>query len=127
MPTSTYSGVYSIPVTPFNEDKSIDLESLNNCLEFLVEKGSDGIVLPVNVSEASRLSDKEKDLVLQTAVNVIDGEVPLIAGITGATTASAIIVCASGVLAFISIRTSFSFHFSNFSTTFPVQIILSPI
>ena len=86
MPTSTYSGVYSIPVTPFNEDKSIDLESLNNCLEFLVEKGSDGIVLPVNVSEASRLSDKEKDLVLQTAVNVIDGEVPLIAGITGVST-----------------------------------------
>ena len=86
MTTATYSGVYSIPVTPFNEDRTIDFKSLAKCLEFLVAKGSDGIVLPVNVSEASKLSDSEKDAILQSAVDVIGDEVPLIAGVSGSST-----------------------------------------
>ena len=86
MTSTAYSGVYSIPVTPFNEDKTIDFKSLEKCLEFLVTNGSDGIVLPVNVSEASKLSDSEKDAILQCACDVIGDEVPLIAGVSGSST-----------------------------------------
>jgi 4-hydroxy-tetrahydrodipicolinate synthase len=86
MTSTAYSGVYSIPVTPFNEDKTIDFKSLEKCLEFLVTGGSDGIVLPVNVSEASKLSDSEKDAILQRACDVIGDEVPLIAGVSGSST-----------------------------------------
>ena len=86
MTSTAYSGVYSIPVTPFNEDKTIDFKSLEKCLEFLVTNGSDGIVLPVNVSEASKLSDSEKDAILQRACDVIGDEVPLIAGVSCSST-----------------------------------------
>ena len=78
-----YSGIYSIPVTPFNEDRSVDYKSLRSCIEFLVEKGSDGILLPVNVSEASKLSDLERDSILSEAVNIVKNEIPIIAGVSG--------------------------------------------
>ena len=81
--TQKYSGIYSIPVTPFNEDRSVDYKSLRSCIEFLVEKGSDGILLPVNVSEASKLSDSERDSILSEAVKVVKNKIPIIAGVSG--------------------------------------------
>ena len=56
MKNNNYSGVYSIPVTPFNEDLSIDFVSLRKCIEYFIEKKTDGILLPVNVSEDPLLS-----------------------------------------------------------------------
>ena len=38
MKNNNYSGVYSIPVTPFNEDLSIDFVSLRKCIEYFIEK-----------------------------------------------------------------------------------------
>ena len=32
-------GVFSIPVTPFNEDGSVDYESLRRCVAYCVEAG----------------------------------------------------------------------------------------
>lgn len=86
MNPTTYSGVYAIPVTPFNEDKSVDYGSLRHCLEFLVEKKTDGILLPANVSEASKLSDSEKDKILEAAMEVTENKIPIIAGVTGVST-----------------------------------------
>ena len=61
----------------------MDYKSLRSCIEFLVEKGSDGILLPVNVSEASKLSDLERDSILSEAVNIVKNEIPIIAGVSG--------------------------------------------
>ncbi len=49
-------GVYSIPVTPFHENGKLDLDSLRKCIEFCLEKGAHGIVMPVNASEVSNKS-----------------------------------------------------------------------
>ncbi len=81
-----YSGIYSIPVTPFNEDKSIDFKSLRNCIEYFIDKKTDGILLPVNVSEASKLSDTEKNQILEEAIKVTEGKIPIIAGVTSSST-----------------------------------------
>ena len=86
MKKTTYSGIYSIPVTPFNEDKSIDFKSLRNCLEYFIDKKTDGILLPVNVSEASKLSDNEKNQILEEAIKVTEGKIPIIAGVTSSST-----------------------------------------
>jgi len=86
MKKTTYSGIYSIPVTPFNEDKSIDFKSLRNCLEYFIDKKTDGILLPVNVSEASKLSDIEKNQILEEAIKVTEGKIPIIAGVTSSST-----------------------------------------
>ena len=53
-------GVFSIPVTPFNEDGSVDYESLRRCVAYCVEAGAHGIVMPVNASEGPRLTDEER-------------------------------------------------------------------
>ena len=81
-----YSGIYSIPVTPFNEDKSIDFKSLRNCIEYFIDKKTDGILLPVNVSEASKLSDTEKNQILEEAIKITEGKIPIIAGVTSSST-----------------------------------------
>ena len=43
MKKTEYKGIYSIPVTPFNEDKSIDFDSLRKCIEYFLDKKTDGI------------------------------------------------------------------------------------
>jgi dihydrodipicolinate synthase/N-acetylneuraminate lyase len=88
--TSPFRGVYAIPVTPFNEDLTIDWESLRKCIAFSVEAGAHGIVLPVNASEGPYLTDAERKEVLKVGIEVVDGAVPVIGGVSGASTAISI-------------------------------------
>ena len=76
-------GVFSIPVTPFNEDGSVDYESLRRCVSYCVEAGAHGIVMPVNASEGPRLTDEERDEVLRIGARTVNGAVPLVAGVSG--------------------------------------------
>ncbi|MBO03485.1 MAG: hypothetical protein CL731_00485 [Chloroflexi bacterium] len=84
---SEFRGVYAIPVTPFNEDLSVDWESLRKCVEFSVEAGAHGIVLPVNASEGPFLTDAERKEVLKVGIEVVNGAVPVVAGVSGSSTA----------------------------------------
>ena len=83
-------GVYTIPVTPFNEDGSVDFNSLSRCVEWCVEKGAHGIVLPVNASEGPFLTDSERAAVIKAGVKVTAGAVPFVAGVSGITTVHAV-------------------------------------
>ncbi len=83
-------GVYSIPVTPFNEDGSVDYPSLTRCVEWCVERGAHGIVLPVNASEGPFLTDEERAEVIRNGVEATAGAVPFVAGVTGITTSHAV-------------------------------------
>ncbi len=87
---SQFRGVYAIPVTPFNEDLSVDWDSLRKCIAFSVEAGAHGIVTPVNASEGPYLTDDERRQVLKVAVEVVDGAVPVVGGVSGASTAQSI-------------------------------------
>ena len=78
-----FRGVYAIPITPFNEDLSVDWKSLGKCIEFSVDAGAHGIVIPVNASEGPLLSDTEREMSIQTAVNVVNGTIPIVAGVSG--------------------------------------------
>ena len=84
--TSQFRGGYAIPVTPFNEDLSIDWESLRKTVAFSVEAGAHGIVTPVNASEGPYLTDDERMRVLKVAVEVVDGAVPVVGGVSGTST-----------------------------------------
>lgn len=83
-------GVYSIPVTPFNQDGSVDFGSLARCVEWCVEHGAHGIVLPVNASEGPFLTDSERAEVIRTGVKATAGAVPFVAGVSGTTTVHAV-------------------------------------
>ncbi len=84
---SQFRGVYAIPVTPFNEDLSVDWKSLRRCIEFSLEAGAHGIVLPVNASEGPYLTDYERKQVLKVGIEVVSGSIPVVAGVSGASTA----------------------------------------
>ena len=76
-------GVFAIPVTPFEDDGSVDYDSLRSCVSYCVEAGAHGIVMPVNASEGPRLTDQERDEVLRVGVSVVEGAVPFVAGASG--------------------------------------------
>ena len=85
-----FRGVYAIPVTPFTDDLSVDWDSLRACVEFSVEAGAHGIVVPVNASEGPFLTDTERKQVLKVAIEVVDGAVPVVGGVSGTSTTQSV-------------------------------------
>ena len=85
-----FRGVYAIPVTPFNDDLSVDWDSLRKCVEFSVEAGAHGIDVPVNASEGPFLTDTERKQVLKVAIEVVDGAVPVVGGVSGTSTTQSV-------------------------------------
>jgi 4-hydroxy-tetrahydrodipicolinate synthase len=85
-----FRGVYAIPVTPFNDDLSVDWDSLRKCVVFSVEAGAHGIVVPVNASEGPFLTDTERKQVLKVAIEVVDGAVPVVGGVSGTSTTQSV-------------------------------------
>ena len=81
--TNQYRGIYGIPATPFNEDETLDVRSLESVLNFSVENGCHGIVMPVMASEYQSLTDEERRKIFDVTIKIVNGRVPTVAGITG--------------------------------------------
>jgi 4-hydroxy-tetrahydrodipicolinate synthase len=67
-------------VTPFRADGSVDLDRFRELAEFLVENGSDGIVVCGTTGESPTLSDGEKFELWETAVEALGGRATVVAG-----------------------------------------------
>jgi dihydrodipicolinate synthase/N-acetylneuraminate lyase len=78
-----YRGIYGIPATPFNEDETLDLRSLESVLEFSVDNGCHGIVIPVMASEYQALTDTERRQVFDVSTKVVANRIPTVAGVSG--------------------------------------------
>ena len=76
---SEFSGVYTIMPTPFKDDGSLDLASLETLTDFLVGRGVDGVVVLGVMGEAPKLSQAEQDEVIRTTVQAA-GSIPVFAG-----------------------------------------------
>ena len=81
--TIQYRGIYGIPATPFNEDETLDVRSLESVLNFSVENGCHGIVMPVMASEYQSLTDEERKTIFEITARVVDSRKPTVAGVTG--------------------------------------------
>jgi 4-hydroxy-tetrahydrodipicolinate synthase len=66
--------------TPFRSDGSVDYERFRELAEFLVENGSDGLVVTGTTGEAPTLSDGEKAELWETAVDTLRGRAAVVAG-----------------------------------------------
>ena len=73
-----YTGVFPVVPTTFFEDGSLDLESQKRCLDFMIDAGSNGLCILANFSEQFSLSDEERELITRTALEHVDGRVPVI-------------------------------------------------
>src|SRR5215212_2200375 len=67
--------------TPFGPDGAVDLEKFRELARFLVENGSDGIVVTGTTGEAPTLTDDEKVELWQTAVDALAGRATVVAGV----------------------------------------------
>lgn len=84
---SNLKGVGVALVTPFNEDLSIDFDSLTKLVNFNIENGTQFLVVLGTSGEDATLSDEEKQLVIQHIIKVNNKRLPLVLGIGGNNTA----------------------------------------
>jgi 4-hydroxy-tetrahydrodipicolinate synthase len=70
-------GVMQAPVTPFKDDFSLDIATLEKATEFHVRTGATGMVWPYHKSESLNLSIAERKVGAEAVVNAVAGRVPV--------------------------------------------------
>lgn len=74
-------------VTPFQTDGSIDTQALRQLVQLQIDGGTDFLVVQGTTGESPTLSQDEKRLVLDTVLEVNNGQLPVVYGIGGNNTA----------------------------------------
>jgi 4-hydroxy-tetrahydrodipicolinate synthase len=72
--------VITAMVTPFDADGAVDLDRFRELVSFLVENGSDGVVVCGTTGESPTLSDEEKLALFTAAVETVGDRATVIAG-----------------------------------------------
>lgn len=85
----SFHGIYPILATPFREDQSIDLESFDRLIRFMVRIGVEGVTILGVLGESNRLLDHEREELIKTAVNAA-GDMPVIVGTSHSGTLAAL-------------------------------------
>ncbi|WP_348797219.1 4-hydroxy-tetrahydrodipicolinate synthase [Flavobacterium adhaerens] len=70
-------------VTPFNNDYTIDVEALRRIVNFSIDGGVEYLVVLGTTAETATLTAEEKELVINTVVEVNAGRLPLVLGVGG--------------------------------------------
>lgn len=123
-------------VTPFNEDNSIDLVSLENLVNYQIDNGVNYLVVLGTTGEPATLTKDEKELVKKTIINTNNGRLPLVLGIGGNNTMAVVEeIKATDLSAFCAILSVSPYynkptqegiyqHFKMIAETSPLPIIL---
>jgi len=77
-----FGGVFSVLPTPFESGGDIDPESLTRVLDLFLADGVDGFTALGVTGEVARLTEPERDRVLDTVLAHVNGRVPVVAGTT---------------------------------------------
>ncbi len=85
-----WRGVFPAATTQFRKDLTLDLEATARHLEVVINSGVTGLVMLGSLGENLALSENEKLQVLQCALEVSAGRVPVITGVAENTTENAI-------------------------------------
>jgi len=72
--------VLTAVVTPFRPDGAVDLDAFRRLCRFLVDNGSDGLVVTGTTGEAPTLTDDERLELYEVALDELNGEHSVIAG-----------------------------------------------
>lgn len=83
-------GIYIPLVTPFKEDGSLDIATLEQLTEQFIAKGVAGLVACGTTGEYYTLTEEEREAVLTTVAKIAKGRVTLIAGINDLSTAGTV-------------------------------------
>tara|TARA_B100000809_G_scaffold252094_1_gene286401 strand:+ start:29989 stop:30876 length:888 start_codon:yes stop_codon:yes gene_type:complete len=85
-----FFGTGTALITPFKDDKSIDIAALEQLVNFQIENGVEYVVVLGTTAESVTLTSQEKELVKQTIITTNNGRVPLVLGVGGNNTAAVV-------------------------------------
>ncbi|GAA3637806.1 4-hydroxy-tetrahydrodipicolinate synthase [Lactobacillus hamsteri] len=90
MKTIIDSDLLTALVTPFDENKNIDFDSLKKLTNYLIDQGCNGFVIGGTTGETPTLSHDEKIELYTKFAEMVDNRVPIIAGTGSNNTAETI-------------------------------------
>ena len=90
MTEKDWRGSFAIPMTPYDDQDRIDEDVLAAEIEFCIESGVGGLVVPVMVSEFRLLSEEERRIMIRVPVEVSAGRVPIVASCSAVNTPLAV-------------------------------------
>ena len=87
-----FKGVATALITPFNEN-GVDVDALAKLLDYQYRSGVDAVVVLGTTGEPATMTEKEKELTVSVAVNMLKGKIPVIVGAGSNSTQQAIATC----------------------------------
>jgi len=76
-----FAGVFPILATPFTPNEDLDLESFAKLVKFMAEDVRvNGVTILGVLGESNRLTDKERERLITTAVQVAGNTIPIVVG-----------------------------------------------
>jgi 4-hydroxy-tetrahydrodipicolinate synthase len=73
----TWPQVFTAMITPFNEDDSLDLETAGRLAAYLVEHGSDGLMVAGTTGESPALTDDERRSLFEAVRSHVPSHIPI--------------------------------------------------
>lgn len=86
MANSDTRGVIVPVLTPLHSDETVDVDSLRRLTRYLLDNGVHGIWASGTTGEFPSLSDNERLIGIETVVDEVAGQVPVIGNISGSST-----------------------------------------
>jgi 4-hydroxy-tetrahydrodipicolinate synthase len=83
-----WKGVFPAVTTQFRKDQSLDLDATARHLEALIASGVSGLVMLGSLGENTSLEPEEKRRVMELAIKVSGGRVPVLSGVAECGTAA---------------------------------------
>lgn len=77
------TGILGFPVAPFNTQGKLDEEALIKNIDFLLEEGLEAIFIACGSGEFQSLSSQEYKTMVEIAISVVAGKVPVYTGVGG--------------------------------------------
>lgn len=74
---SAITGVMPVAPTIFADNEELDLDGQRRVLDYLLDGGSDAVCILANYSEQFSLTDEEREQVLRTTMEHLDGRLPV--------------------------------------------------
>ncbi|MEC0283209.1 4-hydroxy-tetrahydrodipicolinate synthase [Terribacillus saccharophilus] len=75
-----FGKVITAMVTPFDNQGQIDFDATTRLLDYLIENGTDAVVVAGTTGESPTLSHEEKLTLFRHTVKTVGGRIPIIAG-----------------------------------------------
>jgi len=136
MSTPDFRGVGVALVTPFDTQKQVNYDEFEKVIHYVIDNGVDYIVVLGTTGETVTLNREEKQKLIQEAVRIADGKVPVAAGFGGNNTAEVVndlqTYDLEGVAAILSVTPAYNKptqegiyeHFKAIALSTPLPVIL---